>query len=298
MAGSRVTYEEIECKTALNRVQGMSFKWSLNPYRGCVHGCHYCFARRFHTYFDLNAGRDFTKIILVKTNVADVLRRELSGRSWKRETVSVGTATDPYQPIEGKYRITRSCLEAFADWRSPVGLITKGTMVVRDADVMSDLAARAGCTVIFSVTTLDRDLWRKLEPGTPPPDKRLSAMSRLIEVGVNAGVLIAPVIPGITDTNENLDTVVRAAADHGARFVGSNVMYLKYGTKEHFMDFVQAEYPALLSRYRRLYHGDFVPMTLKNGVQDLISDLKRKYGLADRPSGSQTDEPKQLALSL
>ena len=132
---TRVRYEETQCRSALNRVQGMQFRWSLNPYRGCVHGCHYCFARRYHSYYDLNVGDDFTSVIIVKTNVARVLRKELSRPSWRREPVAVGTATDPYQPIEGKYRLTRQCLEAFADCRSPVRMVTKGSMIIRDIDV-------------------------------------------------------------------------------------------------------------------------------------------------------------------
>lgn len=147
----------------------MDFRWSLNPYRGCVHGCHYCFARRFHSYFDLDPGNDFTDVIFVKTNEPEVLGEELSLRSWRRESVAVGTATDPYQPIEGKYRLTRRCLEVFSQWRSLVTLVTKGTLVVRDVDVLQELSRRADCTVCFSVTTMDPELTRKLEPGTPPP---------------------------------------------------------------------------------------------------------------------------------
>ena len=255
----RVHYEEIHCQSALNRVQGMGFRWSLNPYRGCVHGCHYCFARRFHGYFDLDASQDFSSVIFVKVNAPKVLRWELSRRSWQRETVVVGTATDPYQPIEGKYRVTRGCLEVFCQRRSPVSLITKGTMIVRDIDVLADLARRAGCTVCFSVPTMDAELWHKLEPGTPPPWKRLWAMERLVQAGVTAGVLLAPIVPGITDGENRLEAVVRAAADHGARFLGANTLYLKGGTKEHFLGFLEREYPHLQEMYRRLYPGGYAP---------------------------------------
>jgi hypothetical protein len=167
----------------------MAFAWSINPYKGCVHGCHYCFARRYHSFIDLDVGDDFTGIILVRVNAPEVLRRELAKRSWKREMVALGTATDPYQPIEGKYRLTRGILEALRDFRTPVSIITKGSMVVRDIDVLADLQQRAGCTVSFSTTTLDEDTWRRLEPGTPPPLQRLRAMQRLAEAGVNAGVI-------------------------------------------------------------------------------------------------------------
>ena len=201
---SRVRYEEVECKTALNRVKGMGFRWSLNPYRGCVHGCHYCFARRFHSFYDLGPGKDFTGVIFVKVNAPQVLGEELSRPSWRREPVSVGTATDPYQPIEGKYRLTRRCLEAFARWRNPITLVTKGTMVVREIDVLEELSRSADCTVCFSVTTMDLDLVRRLEPGTPPPDRRMQAMERLVQAGIKAGIALAPIIPGITDFSSEL----------------------------------------------------------------------------------------------
>ena len=298
MVAGRAIYEEIECKSALNKVKGMDFRWSLNPYRGCVHGCHYCFARSFHTYFDLNAGSDFTNIIFVKTNVADVLRLELSRPKWRRETVSIGTATDPYQRIEGKYRLTRLCLEALADWRNPVGLITKGTMAVRDIDVMADIEVRAGCTVVFSVTTLREELWRQLEPGTPSPRQRLRVMSRLVDAGINAGVLIAPVVPGLTDGPDNLEQIVKSAADHGARFVGSNFMYLKPGTKEHFMDFIQSKYPGLISKYRWMYPGSFAPAPMKSRVRELVADLKRRHGVKDRSRPAKAPASRQLSLSI
>ena len=295
---ARVHYDEIECRSALNSVKGMDFRWSLNPYRGCVHGCHYCFARRYHSYFDLDTGNDFTSVIFVKTNVAEVLRQELSRRSWRRDTVAIGTATDPYQPIEGKYRLTRECLEAFVDWRSPVSLVTKGTMAVRDADVMAELERRAGCTVCFSVTTLDDDLWRKLEPGTPPPTKRLAAMERLVAAGVNAGVALAPVIPGLTDTADSMETVARAAADHGARFLWGSTLYLQPGTKEHFLEFLGREYPGLSASYRQLYPGAYAPGLVQNGVQARVGQLKATYGLAERRSRRPDPQPRQLELAL
>ncbi|MSQ41272.1 MAG: radical SAM protein [Dehalococcoidia bacterium] len=194
-----VHYEEAQCKTALNRVAGMGFQWFLNPYRGCVHSCHYCFARRFHGYLDRGAGQDCSSVITVKVNLPEVLIWELAASTWRREMVALGTATDSYQPIEGKYRLTRRALEALHRYRTPVGVVTKGTMVVRDVDVLADMATREGCTVCFSVTTLDRDLWERLEPGTSPPWQRFRALERMRAAGVNAGVLLAPVVPGITD---------------------------------------------------------------------------------------------------
>ena len=295
---SQVHYEEVECKSALTRVTGMDFRWSLNPYRGCVHGCHYCFARRFHAYYDLDPGDDFTSVIFVKTNVARVLSEELSMPGWRREMVSLGTATDPYQPIEGKHRVTRGCLEAFATWRSPMTLVTKGTMVVRDLDVLTDLARRTDSRVCFSITSMDRDLVRKLEPGTPPPHKRLLAMERLVQAGITAGVMLAPIVPGITDSAENLEGVARAAAASGARFLSGGVLYLKGGTKEHFLRFLGQEYPDLLTSFSRLYPGSYAPGQLQTDVQRRVDGLRRAHGLTGRRSQSQDRlaEPRQLEL--
>ena len=278
----RVHYEEVEAKNALNRVANMGFAWSLNPYRGCVHGCHYCFARRYHSLYDLDPSKDFTSVIIVKTNLPEVLRRELSRPSWRNQTVAIGTATDPYQPIEGKYRITRCCLEAFRDYYTPISLVTKGTMVVRDADVLSDLTRMSGCTVCFSFTTLDQDLWLKLGAGTPPPKKRLEAMEKLVLSGISAGVLLAPVVPGITDTQANLEEVARAASEHGARFLGTNVLYLKEGTKEHFMGFLQQAYPDLVETYQRLYPASYAPKGLQDRLRLRVQGLKDIYDLGDR----------------
>src|SRR5580704_11933076 len=227
-------YQEVTCRSALNLVRGMPFRWTLNPYRGCTHGCHYCFARRYHVQFEMNADDDFASVILVKSNVAKVLGRELDRPAWTRELVAVGTATDPYQPIEGHYRLTRSCLEALAHGRTPIGLVTKGPMIVRDRDVLIDVARAARCTVYFSVPTVDEEAWRILEPGTAHPLQRLRAVRELNQAGVNAGVLMAPIIPGLTSQPAKLEKTIRAIADHGAAFMGANVLYLKEGTRVHF----------------------------------------------------------------
>ena len=182
---------------------------------------------------------------------------------------------------------------------SPVSIITKGTLVVRDRDLLAELSMRAGCTVCFSITTMDVTLWRRMEPGTPPPLKRLQAMESLVRAGVNAGVLLAPVMPGITDGGENLKAVVRAAADHGARFLGASTLYLKEGTKDHFLSFIEKEYPHLSESYRRLYPGAFAPWGLKNGLQSQVASLKRLYRLDDRSEVAQLPQrPGQLQMAL
>lgn len=279
-----VHYEEIQCRGAIQRVRGMPFDWSLNPYQGCRHGCHYCYARRYHGFLELDAGRDFERVIFVKQNIETVLRRELRRPGWKSDQVAIGTATDPYQPIEGRYRLTRACLQAFREHHNPVGLVTKGTLVVRDLDLLTDLSKGPGASVCLSLTTLDRDLWSQLEPGTPPPSARLQAMARLVASGVRAGVLLAPVLPGLTDDWANLEAIVRAAADHGAQFLGTQVLYLRPGTREHFLDFLRSAYPGMLATYRRLYPGAYVPKRFDNRIQGLIADLKDDHGLVDTPS--------------
>jgi len=277
-----VRYKETECRSALNRVHGMGFKWSLNPYRGCVHGCHYCFARRYNSYADLDPGNDFSGLVFVKTNVVDVLKEELSLHSWVSETVAMGTATDPYQPIEGKYRLTRGCLEALAERHTPVRIVTKGTMALRDVDVLADMASRAGASVCFSITTLDHDLWKELEPGTPPPLQRLHVMEQLAKAGVSAGVLLAPIGPGMTDDQQSLRAVVEAAAAHGASFLGTQVLHLQAGTKEHFMSYLETQHPRLYHAYQQLYPAEFAPKQFQQDIRERVAELKDAYGLRER----------------
>ena len=277
-------YQEVRCRSALNPVEGMPFRWTLNPYRGCTHGCHYCFARRYHEQFELGAGDEFATVILVKTNLPDVLRRELSRRAWTRELVAVGSATDPYQPIEGHYRLTRQSLEAFCEARTPVGLVTKGPMVVRDADLLRAIAAAASCTVYVSVPSVNEDAWRRLEPGTASPRQRLKAVRALSDAGVHVGVLMAPLVPGITTSRESLESTIRAVADHGAHFVGANVLYLQGGTRTHFLHFLAREYPELTEAYDELYAAEskYAKPEYATDVQGMVRALRARYGLTAR----------------
>lgn len=272
-------YQEVRCRSALNPVRGMPFKWTLNPYRGCTHGCHYCFARRYHAQFDMDAGDDFATVILVKANVADVLARELDRPAWARERIALGTATDPYQPIEGHYKLTRACLTAMARARTPVGIVTKGPMVVRDVDVLADVAAHARCTVYMSVPTVDEDAWRTLEPGTAHPLQRLRAVRTLVDAGISAGVLMAPIVPGFTSSRSKVDATLKAIADHGARFIGSNVMHLDDGTRAHFMGFVQRECPGLKPRLERLYTAKRAPDGYRRDIKAMVTLLQQRYRL-------------------
>lgn len=271
-------YQEVTCRSALNPVRGMPFKWTLNPYRGCTHGCHYCFARRYHVQFEMNADDEFASVILVKANLEQVLRRELDRPQWRRETVAVGTATDPYQPIEGHYQLTRLSLKALAAARTPVGLITKGPMIVRDCDVLAEVARASSCTVYVSVPTVDEEAWRVLEPGTAPPHQRLRAVRELADAGINAGVLMAPIVPGFSSAPAKLERTIKAIADHGARFVGCNVMYLEDGTRSHFMKFIDREFPAMRPRLERLYARKHAPESYRREVKAMVRLLQQRHG--------------------
>ena len=275
-------YQEVTCRSALNRVQGMPFDWTLNPYRGCTHGCHYCFARRYHAQFEMNADDEFASVILVKRNFVEVLQVELDRPSWTRELVALGTATDPYQPIEGHYRLTRRSIEALARGRTPIGLVTKGPMVVRDRDVLMDLSRAAGCTVHMSVPSVDEEAWRTLEPGTAHPLQRLRAVRELVDAGINAGVLMAPIVPGFSSSRSKLERTVKAIADHGARFVGCNVMYLQDGTRSHFMKFVEQEFPSMRPRFERLYVRKYPPEAYRKEIRGMVRLLQQRHGLSGR----------------
>jgi len=287
-------YLEVTCRSALNRVKGMPFDWTLNPYRGCTHGCHYCFARRYQTQLELDPGDHFSSVILVKTNFATVLARELDHPSWSRALVAFGTATDPYQPLEGHYRITRCSLQALAVGRTPVGLVTKGPMVVRDRDVLQELYRKAGCTVYMSVPTVDEDAWRSLEPGTAPPIQRLRAVRQLSDAGIRAGVLIAPVVPGLTTQPARLARTLAAIADHGARFVGANLLFLDGGTRSHFLQYLSREHPALVPRYERLFARKRVPSAYAEAVQSVIDRVATDSGVARGLPGSPR-EPQEAS---
>ncbi len=275
-------YQEVTCRSALNRVRGMPFGWTLNPYRGCTHGCHYCFARRYQSHLELDAGDEFASVILVKVNFVEVLRRELARPRRGPAPIGFGTATDPYQPIEGRYRLSRGVLEALVERPSPVGLITKGPMVVRDADLLEDLSERTDCTVHVSVPTVDEDAWAVLEPGTAHPRQRLRAVRELTDRGIRAGVLVAPIVPGLTSHPAKIERTVKAIADHGARFCGAVVLHLEGGTREHFLRFLDREFPDLAPRVDRLYAGKYAPRRYRDQVHGVLELMRRRYRLPTR----------------
>lgn len=295
----RVEYREEPCRTALNPVRGMPFDWSLNPYMGCAHRCTYCYVRGFERRADRPSDDQYGTSIRIKVNVAEVLRRELAKPSWKREEVVVGAATDPYQPVEGQYRLTRACLKELAAAKNPTGIITRGPMIVRDIDVLQDVARRGGLSVHVSVPTLDLDVWEKTEPGAPPPHQRLRAVKMLVEAGIDAGIGIAPVLPGITDRPEQLEEIVRAARDAGATNVWANVVYLRPGTREHFFRCLDQHWPHELERYQRAYLKSAYPgREQTEPVKRTVADLRERYAVGDRRKVklAPPPEPEQLEL--
>ena len=232
----QVDYREEPCRSALNRVKGMMFEWSLNPYMGCAHRCTFCYVRAFERRADRPSDDRYGRSIRVKTNVAEVLARELARPSWENGDVVVGAATDPYQPAEGRYRLTRACLEVLAAAPNPFSIITRGPMIVRDVDVLQEAARRTRVGVTFSIPTLDEHVWRHTEPSTAHPRQRLRALRELVAAGIDARVGMAPILPGVSDRPEQLAEVVRAAREAGATGIWSNVLFLKSGTREHFLE--------------------------------------------------------------
>src|SRR5438128_5211673 len=298
----RAEYREEPCRSALNAVKGMAFKWSLNPYMGCVHRCTFCYVRAFERRADRPFDDRYGQSIRVKVNVVEVLRRELARASWAHETVAIGAATDPYQPAEGHYRLTRGCLEALAEAGNPFSIITRGPMIVRDIDVLTEAARRADVSVTFSIPTLDEEVWRKTEPSTAHPRQRLRAVSMLVEAGIKAGVGMAPILPGISDRPEQLREVVKAARAAGATGIWANLLFLRAGTREHFLEHLAEDWPEQLPLYERLYarRRAYLGAEERNPLRAAVSKLAREFGIRDRRTVklAPPPEPEQLSLGF
>ena len=298
-AAMRVEYREEPCRSALNRVKGMPFGWSLNPYTGCVHRCTFCYVRAFELRADRPADDRYGRSIRVKVNVAEVLARELARPSWSGETIAIGAATDPYQPAEGRYRLTRACIQVLGRAATPFSIITRGPLIVRDVDVLADAARRTKVSVMFSVPTLDAEVWRTTEPGTAPPRQRLRALSALVDAGIDAGVGMAPILPGLSDRPEQLAEVVKAVRAAGATSVWANLLYLRPGTKEHFLEALARDWPEELERYEQLYaRGAYLPHSEAEPVRSRVRDLARRHGVRDRRSAKLVPPPEPVQLSL
>ena len=300
-AAMRAEYREEPCRSALNRVKGMPFGWSLNPYTGCVHRCTFCYVRAFELRADRPADDRYGRSIRVKVNVAAVLAAELARPSWNGDSIAIGAATDPYQPAEGRYRLTRACIEVLGRASTPFSIITRGPLIVRDVDVLAEAARRTKVSVMFSVPTLDQEVWRTTEPGTAPPRQRLRALSALVRAGIDTGIGMAPILPGLSDRPEQLAEVVKAVRAAGATSVWANLLYLRPGTKEHFLEALARDWPEELERYEQLYAGGaYLSRSETDPVRSLVRDLAREHGVRDRRTVKLVPpvEPVQLSLHV
>ena len=275
------------------------FRYTINPYRGCTHACAYCYARPTHAYLDLNIGDDFDRKIVVKVNAVERLRAELHPRKWAGDLISLGTNTDPYQRCEGKYHLTRGILEAFLERRNPFSILTKGTLILRDLDLLVDATKVTDVSVNLSVGTLDEHVWRISEPGTPHPKQRLNVVAKLNDAGVRCGVLMGPVLPGLSDSAEQIEEVVRAAKDAGARSVSSVLLHLCPGTKDVFYERLAESHPELLPMYKRMYGPrKYAPKADRDRVTNIVHkalgrQVMIRNSAARHPSARQ---PTQLNL--
>ena len=278
-----VTFHEVLCKSALNKLpedSSMPFRWTINPMRGCSHACRYCFARPTHEYLDLDAGRDFDSQIVVKTNVVAVLRKELARASWKRDPVALGTNTDPYQRAEGRYRLMPGIIRALTESGTPFSILTKGTLLRRDLPLLTLAARKVDVQVSISLAFHDADLQKSLEPGAPSPRARLDLIKAITDAGLSCHVLVAPVIPFLTDTSKHLDALMAALDDAGATGVTALPMHLRSSTKDWFMTWLADEHPALIRRYRQLYgRGAYVSPEYKTWLREKVTPLIDKHGL-------------------
>ncbi|MEP6799517.1 MAG: Rv2578c family radical SAM protein [Lapillicoccus sp.] len=284
-----VTFHEVMAKSALNHVPGDSavpFDWTVNPYRGCSHACVYCFARPTHTYLDLDAGKDFDSQLVVKVNVAEVLAREVSKRSWGRHHVALGTNTDPYQRAEGRYRLMPGIIAALAASGTPFSMLTKGTLLRRDLPLLVEAAERVPVDLAMSVAVYDPELQRSLEPGTPTPEARLATVRAAADLGFDVGVFLMPVLPHLTDSVEHLDRALAMVADSGAAFASYTALHLRPGVREWFLGWLGREHPELLPRYRELYGptpagrgGSYVSQDYREWLAGRIAPLITKHGL-------------------
>jgi len=300
-------FYEVRAKSALNRVperSRMPFRWTVNPYRGCSHACTYCFARPTHTYLEFGAGRDFEREIVVKVNAPEVLRAELARPSWKREHVALGTNTDPYQWVEGRYKLMRGIWEALCDAANPCSILTKSPLLLRDLDLMTEISARTTFTACLSIPTLDEKAWRETEPHTPSPRARLEAVAELNRAGIPTGVLIAPLMPGINDAPHQVEPLLERAAAAGATNVAGIALHLRGETKDVFMSWLESHRPDLLGRYRELYgRRAYAPQRERERLARLVrrggspgAFWRNRFEQAERETGHPEPEPAQQSL--
>jgi DNA repair photolyase len=278
-----ITFHEVLCKSALNKIPqaaALPFQYTVNGYRGCSHACRYCFARPTHEYLDLDCGNDFDTQVIVKTNVVDVLRRELSRRTWCRETVALGTNTDPYQRAEGRYALMPGIIGALAASGTPLSILTKGTLLRRDLPLIATAAEQVPVSLAVSLAVGDPALHQQVEPGTPSPQARLGLIAAIRQAGLDCHVMVAPVLPYLTDSVEHLDGLLRQIAAAGASGVTVFGLHLRGSTRGWFMSWLTRDHPHLVGKYRELYRrGAYLPPSYRDELRDRAAPLIAAYGL-------------------
>jgi DNA repair photolyase len=289
-----IEFIEVEAKSIINHVPGtfLPFNWTINPYRGCTHACTYCFARSTHTYMDMNAGSDFETKIVVKVNAPELLRKELRAKRWKGEHIAMGTATDPYQRAEGRYRLMSRIISVLTEYRNPFSILTKGTLILRDLDALIAASSVTDVSTAFSVGTVDERVWNLSEPGTPHPRKRLEAVRKLNEAGIPCGVMIAPVLPGISDSPEQLRAVVEAAIEAGATHVSPILLHLRPYVKDVYMRWLGENYPDLVDRYQEMYQrGAYASVAARHELSEKVDDVLSSVPHPRLPRGRNRKKP-------
>jgi DNA repair photolyase len=294
-----MTFYEVQAKSVVNRVpeaSRMPFRWTINPYRGCQHACTYCFARNTHTYLDLDAGADFDTKVVVKVNAPELVRKKMASRSWPGEHIAMGTNVDCYQRAEGRYQLMPGIIGALKDAANPFSILTKGTLILRDIELLAEAAEITEVGLNVSAGFIDKDLWRSIEPGTPAPARRLEACAALNERGLSCGVLMGPVVPFLTDSPAQLEATVRQIAATGARHVMPIVLHLRPGTRDWFLGWLRAQHPGLVDRYLELYgQGSYAPKAYQARIAGQVHELAEKHGIGrPRPGfGHGTLRPRE-----
>jgi DNA repair photolyase len=294
-----ITFHEVRARSIINQVPGasrMPFEWTVNPYRGCSHACVYCFARNTHSYLDLDTGHDFDSQIVVKVNAVELLRRELAAPRWRGQHIAMGTNVDCYQRAEGRYRLMPGILAALRDRANPFSILTKGSLILRDLPILEQAAGVTEVSTAVSVGFTDPDLWRGVEPGTPSPARRLEVCRTLTDHGISCGVLMAPVLPHLSDSPEQLDATVRAVAASGATSVTPLVLHLRPGAREWYFQWLARHHPDLVRRYEALYrHSAYAPTWYQRRITRQVHEFADQYGIGPAGLSRRPGRPPERA---
>jgi DNA repair photolyase len=284
----------VNAKRVINPVPAasrMAFRYTINAYRGCSHSCAYCFARPTHEYLGLGIGEDFERKIVVKVNAVERVRAELRSPKWDGDLIAMGTNTDPYQRAEGKYHLTRGIVEVLGEMRNPFSILTKSTLILRDLDLLVNAAKRTEVHCAFSIGSLDQSVWKRMEPGTPHPKQRVEAVRRLNDAGIPTGVLVAPIIPGMSDSPEQLEQVTSACLEAGATSITPIALHLRPGVKEHFLGVLDEQDPGLASTLRGRYRGAYLRKAEQEEITRQVREAKARHPSGARRPGSPTSSP-------